>query len=152
MFARLMMGTVLASPFGFVTAPAAQAASVDPLVLKQINKIRVSKGLTRLRPMPKLNAAARRHSASLARSGTLHHNGFAKRIFGSGIPGLRIAGENVAYVSGCSTSGARIMVRAWMRSPGHRQNILSSSFRMIGVGSALRGSCGATYTTTEFAG
>ena len=68
------------------------------------------------------------------------------------IPGLRPAGENVAYITGCAPSSDRVIVRMWMASVPHRRNILSPSFRMIGAGTALRGRCGATFATTEFAG
>jgi uncharacterized protein YkwD len=41
------------------------------------------------------------------------------------------------------------MVAMWMRSPGHRANILSSRFTHIGVGAARTGS-GQTYGTQNF--
>jgi uncharacterized protein YkwD len=44
----------------------------------------------------------------------------------------------------------RAIGAAWMDSPPHRANILSSSFRAIGIGIALgtpSGGAGATYTT-----
>ncbi len=45
-------------------------------------------------------------------------------------------GENSAY--GFRTPAAT--VRAWMRSPGHRANILNSIFRETGVGLTSPGS------------
>ncbi len=56
-------------------------------------------------------------------------------------------GENLAWGSGGAATPARI-VTAWMRSAGHRANILNRSFREIGVGLALgspSGRSGATY-------
>jgi uncharacterized protein YkwD len=41
--------------------------------------------------------------------------------------------ENIAY--GHET--AREVVRAWLRSPGHRRNIVSASWRYLGVGVAI---------------
>ncbi len=58
-------------------------------------------------------------------------------------------GENIAYGSG-SRSSPRSIGTAWMNSPPHRANILSRSFREIGIGLARGtpvGSGGATYTT-----
>lgn len=60
-------------------------------------------------------------------------------------------GENIAWGSG-PLSAPRRIVASWMRSPGHRANILNGRFRHIGVGIG-RGSptgtaAAATYTTT----
>lgn len=56
----------------------------------------------------------------------------------------RTAGENIAM--GQSTPAA--VVSAWMNSPGHRANILSKSFKKIGVGYVASGS----YWTQMFVG
>jgi uncharacterized protein YkwD len=62
------------------------------------------------------------------------------------------AGENIGWGTG-TLSTAESMVQAWMNSPPHRENVLDSSFREIGLGIALgvpSGSdsgLGATYTT-----
>ena len=58
-------------------------------------------------------------------------------------------GENLAWRSGAAATPAHI-VEAWMRSPGHRRNILDGGFREIGVGLATgaprrTGGGGATY-------
>jgi uncharacterized protein YkwD len=62
-------------------------------------------------------------------------------------------GENLAWGAG-SRATPRETVQAWMRSPGHRQNILTRNFREIGVGVVLgapadlpNGLRAATYTT-----
>ena len=62
-------------------------------------------------------------------------------------------GENIGWGGG-SLATPRSMVRAWMGSAGHRANILSRSFRMIGIGianGAPNGGDGATYAT-DFGG
>jgi uncharacterized protein YkwD len=56
------------------------------------------------------------------------------------------AGENIAWGSG-GYATPRSIVRAWMNSPPHRENILNGRFREIGLGvarGAPRGG-GATY-------
>ncbi len=61
-------------------------------------------------------------------------------------------GENLAWGSG-ELATPRQTVIAWMRSPGHRRNILDKRFRHIGVGVAVGaptdtgGVPAATYTT-----
>jgi uncharacterized protein YkwD len=57
------------------------------------------------------------------------------------------AGENIAF--GYETP--RALVRGWMRSPGHRANILSRSFHRIGI-SGWRDAGGRTYATQDFIG
>ncbi|MBK5117578.1 MAG: hypothetical protein JJE23_11745, partial [Thermoleophilia bacterium] len=60
-------------------------------------------------------------------------------------------GENIAYGFG-SQSSPKLIVKAWMKSSGHRANILNRSFEHIGIGIKpgvpTSGSHGATYTTT----
>jgi uncharacterized protein YkwD len=43
------------------------------------------------------------------------------------------AGENIAWGTG-SKSSVRSIFGAWMRSPGHRRNILSNDYEHIGIG------------------
>jgi len=45
-------------------------------------------------------------------------------------------GENIAWGTSDRTSPGKI-VRAWMRSPGHRRNILDRRFDELGLGIAL---------------
>jgi hypothetical protein len=60
-------------------------------------------------------------------------------------------GENLAWGTGAlATPGA--IVRAWMNSPGHRENILNAHYREIGVGvvpgnPARTDGAGGTYAT-----
>jgi uncharacterized protein YkwD len=61
--------------------------------------------------------------------------------------GISTAGENIAY--GYETP--RALVSAWMRSAGHRANILNRHFHRIGV-SGWRATNGATYATQDFVG
>jgi uncharacterized protein YkwD len=77
---------------------------------------------------------------------------FVDRIRSTGyLTGARswAVGENIAYGSG-SRSTPRSIGSAWMHSPPHRSNILSSSYRSIGIGIASGtpvGGGGGTYTT-----
>ncbi len=61
-------------------------------------------------------------------------------------------GENIAWGSG-GLASPRAIGRAWMQSPGHRANILSASYRELGVGIAAGApvagaAAGATYATS----
>ncbi|MET0615934.1 MAG: CAP domain-containing protein [Thermoleophilaceae bacterium] len=125
--------------------------------LCRLNAERARHRLSPLRLNRRLAAAARGHSRAMARRHFFSHDSltgasFLDRIRGTGyLRGARSwsVGENIAYGSGrLSTPNA--IGRAWMNSPGHRANILSRSFRSIGIGIAAGtpvGRGGATYTT-----
>jgi uncharacterized protein YkwD len=63
---------------------------------------------------------------------------------------FRSLGENIAWGSGTFATPRSIM-REWMDSPGHRDNILRAKFREIGIGvvtgTPVGISGGAVYTT-----
>ncbi|MEA2409307.1 MAG: hypothetical protein QOE69_3426 [Thermoleophilaceae bacterium] len=118
------------------------------------------RGRHHLRPLKlsrQLSKAARGHSRAMARRNFFSHTSpsgasFVDRIRRTGYLAQArswTVGENIAYGSG-ARSTPRAIATAWMNSSGHRANILSSSFRSIGIGIALgtpgRGG-GATYTT-----
>ena len=126
-----------------------------------LNRERVRRHLHRLRENPRLSQASAAHSRDMARRNYFEHTGpggltMVKRV-------LRVdyvnpnqgwmLGENIAWGSGSLATPAGI-VRMWMHSPGHRANILSRSFKEIGIGVAVgvpvtvdAASGGATYTT-----
>lgn len=58
---------------------------------------------------------------------------------------FRAAGENIAQ----GQATPQVVVTAWMNSPGHRANILSTNFTEIGVGYAAGGP-GRHYWTQMF--
>lgn len=123
-----------------------------------LNKARRRRGLSQLRGNPRLARAARRHSVSMVRRHFFSHfePGGASpldRIQSSGyLAGARayVYGENIGFGEG-RTSSPRSMMRAWMNSSPHRGNILTRSFREVGLGVA-RGipgrasASGGTYT------
>ena len=122
-----------------------------------LNAHRARHDLGALRLNRKLSTAARRHSRAMVREHFFSHdspNGasLVDRIRATGyLEGAQSwsVGENIAYGSG-RRSTPRSIGRAWMNSPGHRANILSRSFREIGIGIAAGtpvGGGGTTYTT-----
>jgi uncharacterized protein YkwD len=144
---------------------AAAGASVDKAskralvraTLCVLNAQRVRNNLRPLRLNRQLSTAARRHSRAMAKKRFFSHTSlsgasFVDRIRSSGyLNGARSwsVGENIAYGTG-SRSTPRSIGSAWMNSAGHRANILSGSFRAIGIGIVLGtplGGGGATYTT-----
>jgi uncharacterized protein YkwD len=161
--AVLLVGAPSASAAGACSAANASASQASKRALVRatlcvLNKARARHHLRPLRLNRKLSRAARRHSRAMARHKFFSHSSlggasFVDRIRSTGyLSGARswYVGENIAYGSG-SRSSPRSIGTAWMNSPPHRANILSSSFRQIGIGLASGtpvGSGGATYTTT----
>lgn len=56
------------------------------------------------------------------------------------------AGENIAYTSKGYGVNAKVVSQMWYNSPGHRANMLSSSFGKIGIGIAVAGNGDIYYT------
>ncbi|MFI6166222.1 CAP domain-containing protein [Nocardia sp. NPDC051052] len=130
-------------------APAApQAQSVAAEVVGLTNAERAKAGCPALAAESHLTRAAQAHTEDMAARGVLAHDS------AKGSPGDRIkaAGyrasswaENIA--SGQSRASA--VVGAWMRSAGHRANILNCGLRDIGVGFAT-GRNGTPFWTQDF--
>ena len=100
----------------------------------------------RPRPAPlrldaQLDRAARRHSQDMVAGRYFAHDSrsgarFSARIARTGWMNGRArwsVGENLAWGSGTQAT-PRSIVAAWMQSAGHRHNILSPRFRVIGIG------------------
>jgi uncharacterized protein YkwD len=134
-------------------------AAVRAAVLCLHNRERTERGLAPLKEHAKLRLAAEGHSADMVSGRYFSHDApdgedMVDRVlragYARGAAGWAL-GENIAYATGSLATAAQIH-RAWMRSPGHRANILRRQFREIGIGIAIgapadaRGHAGATYT------
>jgi uncharacterized protein YkwD len=132
---------------------------VRAAVLCLHNRERAERGLPPLKEHAKLRQAAEGHSDDMVAGRYFSHDApdgddMVDRILRTGYARGAAAwslGENIAYGTGDLATAAQIH-RAWMRSPGHRANILRRQFREIGIGIAIgapvdaRGQAGATYT------
>jgi uncharacterized protein YkwD len=95
-----------------------------------LNVERQSHGLPAVRSNGRLNDSAQRWTNVMVRDRAFSHGAdFAARISAVGFNWSRV-GENIA--DGFSTPSG--VVRAWMRSTGHCQNILNPMFREVGSG------------------
>ncbi len=132
-----------------VPAPVvAPAPVVDPLtsyadrVLALVNAERAAAGLPALRRSSCATGFAVTWSRRMASTGDFAHQSLTPLMRDCAARG---AGENIAY--GASTP-ERVM-QMWMASPGHRANILRSSYTHLGVGAATS-STGVVYVTQDF--
>jgi uncharacterized protein YkwD len=123
-----------------------EAASRDALnsaTLCLINRTRKARGRRAVSANRRLALAAERHAFDMVRRSYFSHDSpsgadFVDRIRRTGyMRGSRgwSLGENLAW--GSQHLGTpRSIVAAWMRSPGHRANLLRRGFKEIGVGVA----------------
>lgn len=131
-------------------------AKMEAAILLKMNDARAANGLPALKASIVLRSPARVHSRYLHTTGTFTHDGpsgepFWKRLVAAGFPKTKTMGENLAVMDGCPKTAARI-VELWMNSPPHRRNLLSTRFRVVGVGVVANGSCGRAVYTTDFGG
>ena len=113
----------------------ATSAMADPAsdVLTLINAARAKAGCAALVTNPALTAAARGHSAAMARQDFFSHTApggstVATRVKAQGYR-FALVGENIA----AGQADAPAAVRAWMASKGHRANILTCQFSETGI-------------------
>jgi len=105
-------------------------------VFELTNVERRKQGISALRWDNRLGAAARAHSEDMARNSFMSHTGSDGSSVGTRITRAgftwRSAAENIA--AGQRTPEA--VISSWMRSPGHRANILNQNLTHLGVGFA----------------
>ena len=133
-----------------------QCAEIERWIVKYANFSRRKRGISPLRANWGLTRIARNHSWRMARARRIWHGegvhqagsslsyksfwDFIKSIFYGGY-----SGENVGLMYRGRVRGfkkpidttrdiAQAQHISWMRSPGHRANILNSNFSLIGVG------------------
>jgi uncharacterized protein YkwD len=142
-------------------APAGENVdAVSVVTICLVNRERTSRGLKPLALQGQLSDASLGFSALMVREQFFSHvapdgTDMVDRLSRAGyirdnLSGWNV-GENIGWGTGSYATPAE-MVKAWMDSPGHRENILNKEFREIGIGvivgvpqSGLSG--GATYTT-----
>jgi uncharacterized protein YkwD len=123
-----------------------------------LNEERGKRDLPKLRSNAKLRKAAERHSDNMVDKRFFDHTSpggstMVGRISSAGYNGWASLGENIGWGSGHLATPEALM-RGWMKSAGHRENLLRPRFREVGIGisfgiplKAFPGETGATYTT-----
>lgn len=115
--------------------------SFSPLessIISGINRRRREAGLASLAPDARLTRAARLHAGNMASRRELSHtltgatpSTLVSRVADVGYPFSAVA-ENIAY----GPVSVEPLIDGWMRSPGHRENILNTVYTETGVGVA----------------
>lgn len=118
------------------------AAKAEAAVRCLVNQRRADAGLGALRFDRRAANAAQRHTNDMVRRRYFDHtspggSSVGDRLSGSGMRWADV-GENIAV--GQRTPAA--VVRGWMKSPGHRANIMNRRFTVLGVGTTSKGTRG----------
>lgn len=108
--------------------------SADTGVLDAVNAQRRANGLGAVSLDSRLVRAAAAHARDLNRRGVLDHRGsngskVGDRVTRAGYRWSEVA-ENLALTA---TGSARAVVALWMKSPGHRRNLLNRRVTQIGA-------------------
>jgi uncharacterized protein YkwD len=135
-----------------VSAPAgSNAAGWRRDILARVNAVRSGAGLAPLRPCLSLQRAAQIQALHMAETNSVRHEGPGgstpwDRMRAQGFS-LQAAAENLA--SG-QTSIEDVM-REWVESPLHNQNLLDPNMRQVGFGFAVEPTTGTrTYWVQDF--
>ncbi len=145
--AALGAATMTASPVQAAPAKASEVA-LQTTVNKLVNAERVKRGCSALKVNAQLTTAARGHSAWMAQTGKFSHTGrggsrFVSRVKAAGFSNP--SAENIAW----GYRDAAAVVDGWMKSPGHRANILNCKSKTVGVGVVFAAG-GTPYYTQDF--
>lgn len=121
------------------TAPAGAAASYVQQVVDLANAERAKSGCSPFRTDRRLNTSAQAHADDMAARDYYEHNSPEGRNAGDRMSAAGYDwhkwGENIHR----GPKSAADAMRDWMKSPGHRANILDCGFKDIGVGVNLSG-------------
>jgi uncharacterized protein YkwD len=121
-----------------LTAAAAQAEAAEfhAAMLKAVNEERAKQSLGKLCYNKKLQAAAQLHSEDQAQTGKMTHTGSDGSSAGKRVTAQQFQWSGVAEnVAAGQTDVASVMSR-WMKSDGHRRNIMSADYKFFGMGYA----------------
>jgi uncharacterized protein YkwD len=126
---------------------------MEAQLLQLVNKERAKLNLAPLTICPKLGKAARTHTVNMANSGVLSHDDadghFAReRIKDAGYGAFLMLGENLA-MNGGFRNPVEMAVQGWMKSEGHRVNVIDPQYTQTGVGVVEKN--GKVYFTQVYA-
>lgn len=129
-FLMLAGSTLVVSVLPLPLLSSSAQAAADPTDL--LNAIRAQSGLGKMTTNQKLEQAALYQAKRMASHGKMGHsigwgNGFGARLIQAGIRGA--AAENVAV----GQRDTAAVFDAWMKSPGHRKNMLDPVFTHYGL-------------------
>ena len=132
----------LVAASGVAAAPATEPTQLPTLeqnLRQEINAVRAEYGLRPLGPSHALTKAAESYTRTMLRKGFFDHNSpngvtLAQRLKSRYSPAGYArwsVGENL--LSASAKIGAKRAVELWLNSPSHRENLLSPTFKQMGI-------------------
>jgi uncharacterized protein YkwD len=124
---------------GSVRRSAAQQKALEDALARAINDVRQSRGLRPFATSSRLATAAAEHTREMGADGYFEHDSYDTTPFWKRIQRWYPSkgwtswsvGENLLYSSPDVTAGNGITM--WMNSPPHRANVLSRTWREVGI-------------------
>jgi uncharacterized protein YkwD len=142
-------GTELRSSQRYYAYQPRRIDSLRQIALDLANQDRSRRGFSPLRPDSLLSKAAQRHAEDMLRRGYFSHyspEGRTPTDRFAAVGGRKGAAENIFMLRDSSLGNAPIgadrlafFEQGWMRSPGHRQNLLDRRYGRFGFGLAVSG-------------
>jgi uncharacterized protein YkwD len=155
LFAFLLAVTGLVAgstaPAGASAATTVRLQALNNDILTSLNATRASRKLRPLVLSDDLQRAASAHSRSMLDNGFFEHESKdgspfsvrVKRYYRPGGYDSWSAGENLLYST--SEIDASTAIKAWLNSPMHRANMLSPTWREVGIGAFYASAAGGTF-------
>jgi uncharacterized protein YkwD len=161
MFLRIVLGAVFAACLGILPAPdislgqqsgkpsgkhVKELKTSESEILKRTNEVRKQNNLPEFESSPALQYLAANHTRNMCDSQKLSHesDSFPEgwRKFNERLDKIKVkmGAENVALRTlESDPKWSKEVVSNWMKSPGHKKNILNPEFKFIGIGAAACG-------------
>lgn len=138
-------------PAGTTQAPPAADAPPEERIARHIfdrvNAERAERGLEPVAWNGELAAVARRWSEEMARTGRFEHQDPRELLRRDRLSGFAGVGENIFRATGPVPAGE--IHAGWMRSPGHRANVLNPGWNRLGIG-VFCAEDGSVWATQQF--
>jgi uncharacterized protein YkwD len=132
------------------SAPAGSQTTAQKLasdLFNRLNAERRARGLAALDWDDDLARVAGDWSAHMASTGDFAHRDLGAAGSLTGMSKFSALGENIAWVEGYPSMGNQLHV-GWMKSEGHRANMLQRGFDSVGIGVVCSG--GRAWATQNF--
>ncbi len=123
---------------------------LEAALLQEVNELRQRYHLIPLQRSAELDGVARGHSDDMARRNFMSHvtpegANPVDRMHRAGLAGFTLAAENLGRTD-VQSAPAREIVRAWLDSSAHRENLLAPHFNTTGIGVTRAADGGLLFT------
>lgn len=141
------LSSVLAFLLGFaiaiflLTPPLGADEPEGAVVLEAVNDVRAEHHLRILEPRSELARVAEAHARDMLSRGYLSHinpegQDPLERVQEAGVAGFRLLAENIGATTVAADPHVAV-IRDWLASPRHRENLLHPAFNATGIGVAV---------------